>query len=85
MSTDRFVVWSIEYQSWCPGVATVAEAGRFSRDDAAAIVARANREIVQACMLPLEAVTTDPASPSPVNPAEQLRRLIAFTHSLSGK
>jgi len=62
MKTDEYVIWSIEHQAWWPAsrmgyVLTLALAGRFSREDAAAIVEHANYPpgTFHECMIPLEA------------------------------
>jgi hypothetical protein len=58
--TDAYVIWSMEHQAWWRAsrfgyVATLAEAGRFSREEAAAIVERANIVKCHECMIPVEA------------------------------
>jgi len=56
----EYVIWSIEHQAWWPAtrmgyVPTLALAGRFSYDEAAAIVAQANIVKCHECMIPIEA------------------------------
>jgi hypothetical protein len=57
-----YVIWSIEHQAWWPAsrmgyVETLALAGHFSREEAAAIVDRANYPpgVFHECMIPVEA------------------------------
>jgi hypothetical protein len=61
MTERRYVIWSLEHQAWWPAsrwgyVDTLDRAGRFSREDAEAIVAQANIAKVHECMIPVEAV-----------------------------
>lgn len=57
---DQFVIWSIEHHAWWRPWAmgyceTLAEAGRYSRQEAAQIVERANTVEFHECMIPLSA------------------------------
>lgn len=60
---DEFVIWSIEHTRWWAprwsGYAhTLAGAGRYSRQEAARIVERANMVQFHECMIPVSALQT---------------------------
>lgn len=70
MNEPLFLIWSIEHNAWwrperCGYTMRVAEAGRYPRTTARAIVADANhlefkgRECLNECMVPVECVEVD--------------------------
>ena len=74
MSSTRpkFLIWSIEHDGWwrpgrCGYTIHLAEAGRYSREEAAAIVEDANIASFNECAIPLECVSaaSAPAAASP--------------------
>lgn len=63
MSSTRpeFVIWSIEHDAWwrpgkCGYTCKLEEAGRYAREEAAAIVEGANIVSFNECMIPIECV-----------------------------
>jgi hypothetical protein len=68
---EYYVVWSIEHDAWWPAsccgyVRTLAEAGHFTRDEARAILKRANYPpgTFHECMIPLDAFGLHPHVPT---------------------